>query len=375
VKINKLSSTTVALILAICPVIIANSVRADQFRNNQWHLRALQISAANKISKGQGVIVAVADTGVYPHPDLRDNLLIGKSIVGVSNDKGRVDPNGHGTLMASLIAAHGRGSSGVVGVAPSAKVLPIRVSDAEGRGGSSGLAEAIEWATDNGARVINVSGAVAPSIALNSAIAIADRQDVLVVAAAGNRGQDVISAYPASMQGVLAVGASDKSGKHASISIPSKHIQICAPGVAIQGATPKDRYSIGQGTSEATAVVSGAAALVRAKFPELSAQQVIQRLTNTATDIGSPGRDDECGFGVLNVVKALTAPLDDSTASAPPSSAAPTPHSAPATASTADASPETEPAATNLPAIAVGLAAVLAVAGLLGFLVIRRRGR
>ena len=122
--------------------------------------------------------------------------------------------------------------------------------------------------------------------------------------------------------------------------------------------------------SPATAIVSGAAALVRAKFPDLSAREVIHRLTATADDIGPPGRDDECGYGVLNIVKALTADVPPLTGNTGGTSAAPAP-----TSDTPNASgPDTEPAGNNLPVIATGIgAAVILVGGLVTFLLIRRR--
>ena len=163
--------------------------------------------------------------------------------------------------------------------------------------------------------------------------------------------------FPASTEGVLAVGAVDRSGKHAPFSVPGKPVQICAPGEDLESTRLNSSYRPSTGTSPATAVVSGAAALVRAKFPDLSAPEVIHRLTATADDIGKPGRDEECGFGVLNLMAALTADVP------PPRPASPTP------TTTAEASDD-EPASSHTPLIA---AAVLLVGGALAMIVIRRR--
>ena len=368
-RLSKILAAATVVTLTAAWVLPSERAEADRVRDSQWHIRSLKVAEANKISSGQGIVVAVVDTGVYPHLDLRNNLLSGASVTSSGKDNGQIDPNGHGTEMASLIAAHGRSNRvGVVGIAPRAKILPVKATNPDGTGNSSNSAAAIKWAVDHKADIVNFSGAVGPSFGLQDAIKLADEKDVLVVAAAGNKRQDVVAAYPAAMPGVLAVGASDQSGKPADFTVSSKTVQVCAPGVDIESAFPNNKYWNGQGTSEATAIVSGAAALVRAKFPQLSAQEVIHRLTATATDNGAPGRDNKCGYGVLNIVKALTAdvpPLESSaTPTTPPSQVPSTP---------AAASPETEPASDNTPAIVGGVVIVLLVGGLAAFLITRRR--
>jgi type VII secretion-associated serine protease mycosin len=370
VRFRALPAAATALTITATLVVYPAPANADRFRNDEWHIPALKVAEANKISSGRGVVVAVIDTGVYPHADLSRNLLRGTSLIGGSDPTGRADPNGHGTKMASLIAAHGRpNGAGVVGIAPEAKILPVRDSDDEGRGDSISAGKAIEWASDHGAKIINFSGATAPSRSLQNGITAAAEKDALVVAASGNVGQDVAAAYPAAMPGVLAVGASDRSGRHSAGSVPTKEIQLCAPGVDIEGAKPPNRYSIGDGTSDSTAIVSGAAALVRAKFPQLSAPEVIHRLTATATDIGKPGRDDECGYGLLNIVKALTADVPPLQPAGSAGAASPTPTSSTPQA----AAPDTKPTGNTLPAVVGSVVAVLLIGGLVVFLTIRRR--
>jgi subtilisin family serine protease len=154
--------------------------------------------------------------------------------------------------------------------------------------------------------VINVSLAAANTPALREAINRALSADIVVVAAAGNASSVLEIAAPAVYPGVLATAAVDKTGRHSEISIRAKEILLSAPGIEIMTTGRDDRYQTGSGTSEAAAIVSGAAALVRARFPNLSAAEVVHRLTATATDAGPPGRDVEYGFGVLNLVDALT---------------------------------------------------------------------
>jgi type VII secretion-associated serine protease mycosin len=379
VKISVTMAATVVSIVAALFTISPDFARADDVRSHEWHLKALHIADASKISTGDGVTVAVVDSGVYPHPDLRANLLEGTSVIVKSPGNGRNDQRGHGTQMASIIAGNRRAANGgVLGIARNSKILPIKASDANGRGDSDDVASGIQFALGHGAKIVNFSGAVAPSQALISAVTAARLHDVLIVAAAGNKGQDVMNAYPASISGVLAVGASTRAGKPADFTYANRNVQLCAPGTDIIAAEPKSGYIVGQGTSQATAIVSGAAALVRSKFPDLSAQEVIHRLTATATDIGAPGRDEKCGYGILNVVKALTAdvPLLSSasttspTATPPPTTDAPTTRSAPSEAVTL---PNAKRRSTNVPAVIGGVIGVLLVVGLLFFVAIRRR--
>jgi type VII secretion-associated serine protease mycosin len=347
---------------------------SDNLRADQWHLRALEVNKAHEVSLGDGIVVAVLDTGVSPHPDLRRNLLPGTDVVPGGNGNGQRDTDGHGTAMAGLIAAHGRSQNvGALGIAPHARVLPVKW---EGRGVQSDAAEtakAIDWARLNGADVISMSASVAPTASLVESLKQAMSDDIIIVASAGNRSTDVQLAYPAAMDGVLAVGASGRNGKHAAVSVPGKAVGICAPGERIVSTGLMGRMRTGTGTSPATAIVAGAAALVRSKYPDLSAREVVHRLTATADDEGKPGRDNNCGYGVLNIVKALTAdvpPLDDQTAptpSAASSEQAPGPPGGNAAGN--------RPARSNTPALVGGVTAIALLGGLLTMLALRRRRR
>ncbi|NED55226.1 S8 family serine peptidase [Micromonospora aurantiaca] len=279
------------------------NVRADQ-----WHLRYLKADVANSIAQGDGVLVAVPDTGVSPHPDLRHNLLAGTSTIpGVTGD-GRDDKNSHGTGMAGLIAAHGQeDGTGAVGIAPRAKILPIQSSGANNTGRPDDLAAGIEFAIAHHATVISISSSGVSSPALVSAVRAALSADIVVVAAAGNRPEDGYVGYPASESGVIAVGGVDRVGEHASVSVSGPEIDVAAPAVDIYSTSYDGKYSKGTGTSSATAIVAGAAALIRSKYPNLPAQEVAHRLTATAVDKGPPGRDDQYGYGVIDLVAALTA--------------------------------------------------------------------
>jgi type VII secretion-associated serine protease mycosin len=379
------STAAWAVVLAAAVAVPADPAKADSSRNSQWYLRSLRVSEAQKVTKGIGITVAVIDTGVFPHPDLKRNLIAGTSVVPGSNGDGRVDNAGHGTNMAALIAAHGRtNQDGVLGIAPEAKILPVKFTDSGSSAPSAAMANGVEWANANGANVINVSAETGPAFALVEAVQAAIKDNIVVVAGAGNTSAQAIIAYPAAIEGVLVVGSTDRNDKHASFSVKDAKVQICAPGVGITTAEPQSRYANVDGTSASTAIVSGAAALVRAKYPQLSAAEVIHRLTATADDIGPPGRDPECGFGELNIVKALTAdvpPLEKASTSAAATGAAGSAGSvAPGYidpgATTADVEPQAQPskpASSSTPLVLGILAGLVVAAGVIAVLVIRRR--
>ena len=167
--------------------LLTAPAHADPTRSDQWHLRNLQISDAHIISTGNGVIVGIIDTGVSPHVDLRRNLLLGTDIKQQNGSNGQRDRYGHGTEMAGLIAAHGRNGHGVLGIAPSAKILPVRITNAIGEAGSLDIAAGISWAATHSAKIINVSAVSGPTLALKDAVGIASNNDVLVVAGTGNK--------------------------------------------------------------------------------------------------------------------------------------------------------------------------------------------
>ncbi|WFE33710.1 S8 family serine peptidase [Micromonospora sp. WMMD975] len=274
----------------------------------QWHLGFLNAAKAQTISRGTGVVIAVPDTGVAPHPDIRRNLLTGVDLTSPQPSDGQHDTDGHGTSMAGLIVADGGPHQlGVFGIAPEAKVLPIRGKIENRAGDTADLASGIEFAIANGADVLSISAAAAADGRLQQAIKLALQADIVVIAAAGNTTSSTTVEYPGREPGVIAVGGIDRNGNHAAISVTGPEIDVVAPAVDIYSTGLNGGYRVGTGTSDATAIVAGAAALIRSKYPDLPAEEVAHRLTATAIDKGPPGRDDQYGYGVIDLVAALTA--------------------------------------------------------------------
>jgi subtilisin family serine protease len=204
---------------------------ADSVRDAQWQLPFLHAADAHRISQGEGVTVAVIDTGVdASHPDLAGNVLPGTDFVTPGGD-GTHDGDGHGTDMAGLIAAHGRGEAGTLGIAPKAKILPVRVGQVSGLGEAE--VQGIEWAAQHDAKVMCIALAGGDGTRLQQAIDKAFAADVLVVAGVGNRPRDTQVRYPAAYPGVIAAAAVDKDGNHADVSVTGKEVMLAAPGVDV----------------------------------------------------------------------------------------------------------------------------------------------
>ncbi|WP_431965552.1 S8 family serine peptidase [Actinacidiphila sp. bgisy160] len=294
-----------ALIFAAAP-----AASADQTREDQWPLEAFDAASIWKVSKGKGVTVAVIDSGVNAgHVDLKGNVIEGKDFI----DGGSTAPDpgdDHGTAMASIIAAHGHGAGGadgVMGLAPEAKILDIRDDGHR----DSGFAESIRYAVDHGASVINVSsGGAAKVEAEADAVAYALKKNVVVVAASGNEGSEV--SYPAGHPGAIAVGGVKNNGEIWEKSNFGSALLLSAPGTFIVSAGGKNNaaYRSGTGTSDSSAFVSAAAALLRAKFPDLSAGQIVNRLTRSAglpaSEKGLSLPDEHYGYGYIQPLAALT---------------------------------------------------------------------
>ncbi|MER6684198.1 type VII secretion-associated serine protease mycosin [Streptomyces olivaceoviridis] len=315
----------VSLLLAVPLALLPSAARADGIRAQQWGLGALHLDEAWRTSKGRGVTVAVLDTGVEAdHPDLEGNVLPDKDMIGFGAGPGDRTWARHGTAMAGIIAGHGHGpggSDGVVGVAPEAKILPVRVILEDGdparakarttRGNA--LADGIRWAADHGADVINLSlgddsNSAHPEPGEDEAVQYALKKGVVVVASAGNGGDkgDHVS-YPAAYPGVIAATAVDKYGTRAAFSTRRWYAAVSAPGVDVVIADPDHKYYAGWGTSAASAFVSGAAALIKAAHPGLSPAQTKKLLEDTARDAPVGGRDDSRGFGMIDPAAALKA--------------------------------------------------------------------
>ncbi|MBT2421288.1 type VII secretion-associated serine protease mycosin [Streptomyces sp. ISL-22] len=311
------STTGVVALTGALLLTSAPTASADYVRDQQWVLDAYKMDETWALTQGEGVTVAVVDSGVDgSHPDLTGQVLQGKDFTGGGN--AQEDVAGHGTGMASLIAGHGHGAgnnAGMVGLAPKAKILPLRVLQKKDDDFEDDTwAEAVRYAVDNGAKVINLSlSAGGGSRTLPSgreAIAYAQAHDVVVVAAAGNDGGLTVD-EPAALPGVVSVGAVDNEGNLWDKSNIGKGLTLVAPGVEIVTANNNrsDGYSLSTGTSDATAYVSAAAALVRAEYPDLTAGQVINRLIKSASFLhhkGLKAPDREYGYGILRPNKALT---------------------------------------------------------------------
>jgi type VII secretion-associated serine protease mycosin len=315
----------VSLAAAGLTLVPAVPARADGIQAQEWALDALHTRQAWQTTKGAGATVAVLDTGVDDrHPDLKGQVLPGKDLIGFGAGRGDRPWARHGTAMAGIIAGGGHGASGsegVMGVAPKARILPVRVILEDGdpqrakarssRGGA--LAKGIRWAADHGADVINLSlgddsASAHPEPAEDAAVQYALGKGAVVVASAGNGGDkgDRVS-YPAAYPGVIAVTAVDRYGSRAAFSTRRWYATVSAPGVDVVIADPDKRYYEGWGTSAAAAFVSGAAALVRSAHPELSPRQVREVLERTARSSPAGGHSDELGAGVVDAAAAVKA--------------------------------------------------------------------
>jgi len=361
-----MAAAAVVLAGATAALYGSPAAAADSVREKQWHLDFLKVGKAQRISTGRGVTVAVIDSGVSNHPDLAGSVIDGTDFLKAGGN-GRTDRSGHGTAMAGLIAAHGKNSTGALGIAPDAKILPIRVFNTKPQKDAE-IGAAIEFAVSHGAKVINLSlgGGVDP--ATIDAVKAALEADVVLVASAGNKPEDAGITAPAFIDGVIAVGAVDKSGKKADISVSGSALDLMAPGEDVESADRDADYRAGTGTSDSAAIVSGAAALLRSKYPTMSATEVVERLESTATDKGAPGVDNDYGHGILNIVAALNEPTISPTATTTSAAPAPAP-----TATTSAASPQTEPAGNKIPLIAGGVAVLVLLGGLVAFFLLRRR--
>lgn len=289
---------------------------------------------ADNSADGDGVTVAVVDSGVdYYHNELSEKVAINDeetpgngidddgngfiddvrgwdfsgAIAGVSpNDNDPMDELGHGTHVSGIIAAD-NDSDGVVGVAPEAKILPVRVLDDQGYGTNSNIAAGIRYATDNGADIINMSlGGPMPSSAVKSALDYAEDHGVLVVAAAGNEfSWNVYSSYPAAYSNVISVGATGQDGKLATFSNYGK-VDIAAPGVSILSTIPDNRYARYSGTSMASPFVAANLALIKQKHSGFDASQLRHELIATSHDLFTPGIDQRYGGGLIDADTATS---------------------------------------------------------------------
>ncbi|WP_369149890.1 type VII secretion-associated serine protease mycosin [Streptomyces sp. R17] len=313
------------LLAAALVLVPATTAHADAIRDRQWALDALHTDRIWPTTRGAGVTVAVLDTGVEAdHPDLDGNVLEGKDLVGFGAREGDEAWARHGTAMAGIIAGHGHGpgdGDGVLGVAPEAKILPVRViledkdparAKARSTRGNA-LAEGIRWAADHGADVINLSlgddsASAHPEPGEDEAIQYALRKGVVVVASAGNGGEkgDRIS-YPAAYPGVIAATAVDRYGTRAPFSTRRWYATVSAPGVDVIIADPDHKYYEGWGTSAASAFVSGAVALLKAAHPDLTPAQIKRLLEDTARNAPASGRDDSRGYGFIDPAAAVEA--------------------------------------------------------------------
>ena len=291
-----------------------------QTATQRQYLDGLGIQTAWDVAKpGAEVVVAVLDTGVdLDHPDLRANLVAGYNAINPAVSP--QDDNGHGTLVAGIIGAATNNATGVAGVAWNARIMPVKVLDADGSGTDADIAEGIIWAASHGADVINLSlggpggsaaidDAVLNALGLNWEGSYVGPNDSVIVAAAGNEASSGIH-YPAAAPGVIAVSGTDHGGQFAWFSNHGAWIDIAAPGIDITSTRlapgPAAAYGSETGTSFSSPIVAGVAALVRERHPSWRWDRVQWEVIRTAADRGPAGHDDAYGFGLVNAAAALS---------------------------------------------------------------------
>ncbi len=328
----------------------------DEFfsADHLWGMYQVGAESAWDVTQGEGVVVAVIDSGVdATHSELKANIYVNSNEIpnnGIDDDKNGYiddvsgwdfadndnlpdDPNGHGTHVAGTIAAVGDNQHGVVGLAPKAQILPVRALGATGGGQSDDLQKALIYAADSGADIINNSwGGRRYSQAFADAIDYAHERGVLVISAAGNSsGEEACEHTPANVETGMAVSSFANNGRRSGFSNRGVKIDVGAPGGNNSASTPADgilstgsnqvnweksgrefitggdgeKYLVFNGTSMATPHVSGLAALIKSQHPDWSPEQIRQVIRQSADDLGSPGFDTDSGHGLISAAEAV----------------------------------------------------------------------
>lgn len=276
---------------------------------DEWHLAKVQAPQAWNLTTGSAsTVVAVLDSGINAaHPDLAGRVLPGYNFL--DNNADTTDGFGHGTAVAGVIFAAGNNGLGVAGIAYGCNVLPVKVVDGSGFAAYSTIAEGIKYAVEQRARVINISiSGDSSSSTLQDALNYAWSNNVLVIAAAGNSSSSTPE-YPAACEHVLAVSATEPDDSLAPFSSYGAFVALCAPGDNIW-TTQHDLsnpYGPWRGTSFASPIVAGVAALVASASPSLSNAEIASLLEKTADDLGPAGYDTSFGYGRVNAFRAVSA--------------------------------------------------------------------
>jgi subtilase family protein len=275
--------------------------RGDKGTSEQYVVSKLQLAEVHKVATGRGVLVAVVDSAIdVNHPDLAGAFVETYNAVGQQEK-----PHFHGTGMVGAIAAHRR----LVGIAPEAKILAIQAFSGTTRqtpeATTKQILAGLDWAVRKGARVINMSfaGPYDPMLAL--AMKNAHAKGVVLIAASGNLGPKSPPLYPAADPNVIAVTATDESDHLFAQAVRGPHVAVAAPGVDVMVPAPEATYQLTTGTSVAAAHVSGVAALLIERYPNVDAATILEVLTSTAHKLNPKGRDDQFGWGLIDPASAL----------------------------------------------------------------------
>ena len=266
----------------------------------QYSVDKLKLPRAHELAKGNSVLIAVIDSGIdLNHPELVDTIADSFNPAG-----GDGSPHSHGTGVAGAIVAQSR----LTGVAPRARILAIRAFDPNGssaEGTTFNILKGLEWASEKGARVINMSFAGPQDPVIGRALAAANKKGIVLVAAVGNAGPKSPPLYPAADTNVIAVTAVDSQDRLFPMSNRGNHVAVAAPGVDVLLPTPGTSYQMSTGTSFAAPHIAGIAALLLEREPSLTPDSVRRILLSTAHDLGPAGRDKDYGAGLADAYDAL----------------------------------------------------------------------
>lgn len=285
----------------------------DPRTGDQYSLDRMKVRDAWSRSKGASNVIAVLDTGIqYTHPDLQGRIVAGWDFV--NNDNDPRDDNRHGTWVSGIIAANSNNGVGIAGISWTDKIMPVKIMNAGGSGYTSDLALGIRWAADHGASIINMSvGGFPADTAVRSAVDYAWSKNIVLVGAAGNNGTEELF-YPASFPNVISVSATQVDDEFTHWSSYGQAVDVSAPGDAVlttdcggcsMSSAGSPGYAQISGTSFASPNVAGVVALIRARYPTWTAQQVVDRLYATVDDRGYAGWDNRYGRGRVNAYRAL----------------------------------------------------------------------